>query len=245
MLLCAFLVLLTYFNRLMAITDEAIIGVLPKVELHSHLHGSIRMSTLLELASGRNVDLHLKDYLDLDQCFKLFKTVHEIISDEVTLKRVVHEVLEDYMQENTLYLELRTTPRNLSDGTTKKRYVEVLVRWIEEHNLKYGHIMLTKLILSIDRSLRFNDASEVSQLAVDKRFLSNGTEYPVRTIVGLDFSGNPLGGKFSDFSPLFINAREQGLKLTVHTAELKELSEVNDSTDDGLIDETTSILTYG
>eukprot|EP01034_Spumella_vulgaris_P028869 gene28869-35811_t len=60
---------------------------------------------------------------------------------------------------------------------------------------------------------------------------------------GVDFSGNPLGGRFDDFMPLFDQARDSGLKVTVHSAETKELSETVDA--EFGEDETTVVLNFG
>ena len=222
--------------------EERIVNLLPKIELHAHLHGSIRMATILELAEARNIDVDSDAKLTLDHCFKLFGSVHKVISTVDIVKRITLDVIEDYMAENTIYLELRTTPRSLADGTTPEKYVETLVQLIEDHNKAKGDIMLIKLILSIDRGSRFRDAVEISELASDYRFISNSTDYPIKTIVGLDFSGNPNGGKFEDFSPLFDTAKERGLGITIHTAEVPALSDSIDPKYE--VDDTQSILTF-
>jgi adenosine deaminase len=241
--LCVLLAVIWSISHAYLQDEYSVLHSVPKIELHAHLHGSIRLSTLQELSKEKGVLLETSSELNLDRCFKLFGTLHKVVSSVDTLKRITREVLEDYMSENTIYLELRSTPRNLSDGTTVERYVEVLVDLIEQHNIANGDKMLVKLILSIDRSSRFSDALDISELAGDYRFISNGTDYPVRTIVGLDFSGNPHGGRFEDFSPLFDTARDRGLGLTVHTAETRELSDsVDPRTDE---DDTESILNFG
>lgn len=221
--------------------DERIVTLLPKLELHAHLHGSIRMATILELAQARNLHIDTSAELSLEQCFKLFGSVHKVINTLEIVKRITSEVLADYMAENTIYLELRTTPRTLADGSTPEMYVETLVSIIEDHNVRFGDIMLVKLILSVDRASSFKDAVIITELAGDFRFISNTTEYPVKTIVGLDFSGNPNGGKFEDFSPLFDTARDRGLSITLHTAEVTALS---DSADNSTEDDTQSILNF-
>mmetsp|Transcript_6915 Transcript_6915/g.11528 ORF Transcript_6915/g.11528 Transcript_6915/m.11528 type:complete len:411 (+) Transcript_6915:97-1329(+) len=222
--------------------EHRIIGLLPKIELHAHLHGSIRISTLRELAAAQGIDANIGEQLNLEECFKLFAIVHKIVSSIDVVKRVLQEVIYDYMDENTLYLELRTTPRALPDGTTQEKYVETLVDLVQNHNNNAGHKMMVKLILSIDRGQRFRDAVTISQLAGDFRFWSNSVDDPIKTIVGLDFSGNPLGGSFENFSPLFDNARDAGLGITIHTGELSELSDSIDPLT--AEDETTSILNF-
>lgn len=39
-------------------------------------------------------------------------------------------------------------------------------------------------------------------------------------IAGLDYSGNPTRSTFKDYENLFAKARSEGLKTTVHIAEL-------------------------
>ena len=241
-LILIYLVLLIPTSSVYSHDEQRILHKIPKVELHAHLHGSIRLTTLQELSNVASIPLDVYGELNLEKCFKLFGIMHKIVSTIAIVKRIINEVIEDYMAENAIYLELRTTPRNLSDGTSAEVYVETLVDIIQKHNLQHGDTMLVKLILSIDRSIRFRDAIEVSELAADFRFLSNSTEHPVRTIVGLDFSGNPHGGRFEDFSPLFDTAKDRGLGLTVHTAEVRELSDsVDPRTEE---DDTEAILNF-
>lgn len=143
------------------------------------------------------------------------------------------------MSENTIYLELRSTPRSLPDGTSTWDYVRTVTDMIEAHNRLHGDLMLVKLVLSVDRGKNVHDAQEVVALATDQIF----RDKPVRTIVGIDFSGNPHVGQFADFSPLFDQAREAGLRVTVHTAETRQQSETIDAQLGG--DETGHILSYG
>ena len=54
---------------------------LPKVELHAHLHGSIRRSTLQELIdhSPEYAHVRLTDKVDLTTGFLLFDMIHRFI----------------------------------------------------------------------------------------------------------------------------------------------------------------------
>ena len=91
---------------------------LPKIELHAHLNGSVRDSTLRELCQANNVEvpgvLLKSSHRSLDACFAIFPLIHKLVNTPSTLRRVVRETLEDFEASNVLYLELRTTPRQLN-----------------------------------------------------------------------------------------------------------------------------------
>ncbi|KAL9243521.1 hypothetical protein vseg_017396 [Gypsophila vaccaria] len=111
---------------------------IPKVELHAHLNGSVRNSTLLELAKDLGEKgiivfsdfehVILKNDRSLTEVFKLFDLIHIVTTDHSTVNRITKEVVEDFAAENVVYLELRTTPkRNESKGMTKRSYMEAVI----------------------------------------------------------------------------------------------------------------------
>ncbi|XP_057764848.1 N6-mAMP deaminase isoform X2 [Salvia miltiorrhiza] len=118
---------------------------MPKIELHAHLNGSIRDSTLLELArelgeKGAIVfsdveHVILKSDRSLNEVFKLFDLIHIITTDHKTVARITKEVIEDFAADNVIYLELRTTPkRNDSKGMSKRSYMEAVLEGIRSVN---------------------------------------------------------------------------------------------------------------
>ncbi|KAK4487345.1 hypothetical protein RD792_006039 [Penstemon davidsonii] len=132
---------------------------MPKIELHAHLNGSIRDSTLLyillpsftynstsflfyELArelgeKGTIVFSEVEHVLSknersLVEVFKLFDLIHNVTTDHKTVTRITKEVIEDFAADNAVYLELRTTPkRNDSKGMSKRSYLEAVLEGIK------------------------------------------------------------------------------------------------------------------
>lgn len=111
---------------------------MPKIELHAHLNGSIRDSTLLELARALGdkgvIDFSqvehviLKNDRSLSEVFKLFDLIHVVTTDHSSITRITKEVVEDFAFENVVYLELRTTPKkNDSLGMSKRSYMEAVL----------------------------------------------------------------------------------------------------------------------
>ena len=94
---------------------------------------------------------------------------------------------------------------------------------LRECEKDFPHLTV-RLLLSIDRSAGEETARECVQLA--KKFV---IDEPAETgtapyVVGVDFSGNPAGdGRFADFEGVLGEARELGLKLSVHCGEVKAM----------------------
>lgn len=232
--------------------DEAL-KYLPKVELHAHLHGSIRKETLVDIASTMSTNsssstkLTLEDYdhITADTPFALFPIIHQLITTLDQVKRILIEMMDDYRQQGTIYLEIRSTPRGLSAQVSISDYLQTLVNTIGQYNIQHRDEIIVKLVVSIDRSKNYKNSMEIIQLAEQYAYYEQKSAEQVasreKVIVGIDFSGNPLGGRFPDFAEIFTTATKKGFNTTVHTAELKELSESNSG--DG-VDETTFILSF-
>ena len=56
---------------------------------------------------------------NLSKCFGIFHAIHDMIRTREILSRIIDDVLFDFMKDNVIYLEIRTTPRNLP-GKVKK-----------------------------------------------------------------------------------------------------------------------------
>ena len=82
----------------MTISKE-ILKRLPKAELHCHLDGSLRVSTILELAAQQKVQLPANNQQDL----------HEILAIKGKMKN-----LEEYLEKFDITLSVLQTPESLS-----------------------------------------------------------------------------------------------------------------------------------
>ncbi|XP_026663292.2 N6-mAMP deaminase isoform X2 [Phoenix dactylifera] len=228
---------------------------IPKIELHAHLNGSIRDSTLLELAKvlGEKgvivfedvAHVIMKNGRSLPECFKLFDLYHILTTDHETVARITKEVVEDFAAENVVYLELRTTPKkNEAKGMTKQSYMKAVIDGLRavdtvdvalansDSSTDYclepspindtqGRIkrkkIYVRLLLSIDRRETTASAMETVDLAMKLK------DYGV---VGIDLSGNPVVGECQTFIPALKHAKELGLPLTLHCAEIPNRKEV-------------------
>jgi adenosine deaminase len=103
-------------------TDK-LLQALPKTDLHCHLDGSLRLPTLIELASERKItlpsqtpeglrELVFKDsYRDLPDYLQGFAYTSSVLRDEESLERAAFELGEDCLAEGVRYLEVRFAPQ--------------------------------------------------------------------------------------------------------------------------------------
>jgi len=200
---------------------------LPKVELHAHLSGSISRQTLHEIWKSKSTTLQNPltaipvgkvDY-DLKTFFPLFSSyIYALVNDRHSIEYSTNCVLRDFADDGVIYLELRTTPRDVktAEGAlvmTASQYVMTVLDCLRGQNSASGSTMQVRLILSIDRRMAADEAHRVVDLALYNR----GTG-----VVGVDICGDPSMGDISVFSPAIAKAKRAGMGVTVHFAEAAE-----------------------
>eukprot|EP00924_Labyrinthula_sp_SR-Ha-C_P011034 maker-scaffold_33-snap-gene-3.72-mRNA-1 protein AED:0.26 eAED:0.26 QI:179/1/1/1/1/1/2/711/351 len=217
--------------------NKILFNKFPKIELHAHLNGSVSVATLQELLE---IDPHLVSEDDLtkfhtlrenmnnfgnktteeilDECFFLFKIIHQIVVTKEALEFITKSVIEDFAADNVIYLEIRTTPKK-TPYMSKKEYLKTFLAQVDKSNQDLD--IQSRAIISIDRSKSLKEARENLRLAQHFR-----EKFP-NLVVGIDFSGNPNEGNFSDFLPILKHARNLGFKITVHCGEVLNEKEVD------------------
>jgi adenosine deaminase len=100
-----------------------LICALPKTDLHVHLDGSLRLSTLIELARERKVplpswseaglcDLVFRErYANLPEYLRGFDYTVAVLQDHEALERSTFELCEDCQAEGVRYAEIRFAPQ--------------------------------------------------------------------------------------------------------------------------------------
>lgn len=96
---------------------------IPKTDLHLHLDGSLRLSTLIELAKQEKIELPsyteegLKElvfkekYKDLPDYLQGFGLTCSVLKNAENLERVAYELAMDNIAENVIYIEARFAPQ--------------------------------------------------------------------------------------------------------------------------------------
>ena len=115
----------------MAKYTKEFIKRIPKTDLHVHLDGSLRLSSLIDLAKKRKVDLpsYTEDglnelvfkekYADLNEYLKGFALTCAVMQDDEALERISYELAVDAYAEGVMYLEVRFAPQlHMSNNMT-------------------------------------------------------------------------------------------------------------------------------
>ncbi|KAF5728595.1 adenosine/AMP deaminase family protein [Tripterygium wilfordii] len=228
---------------------------MPKIELHAHLNGSIRDSTLLELARDLGekgvivfADVEhviLKNDRSLCEVFKLFDLIHILTTDHATVTRITKEVVEDFASDNVVYLELRTTPKkNDLIGMSKRSYMEAVLeglRAVSAVDIDFApkNMDTTSPMTAITKSNACNGTIKKKiyvrlLLSIDRRETTAAAMDTVKLalemrrlgVVGIDLSGNPNVGEWTTFLPALEFAQQQGLQVTLHCGEVPNRKEI-------------------
>jgi adenosine deaminase len=130
---------------------ESFLLSLPKTDLHVHLDGSLRLSTLLELARERRVELPsateggMRDLVFKDRYGSLAEYLHgfqytvAVMQDEEALERIAYELAEDNQREGVRYLEVRYAPQlHVHEGLDAVRVVAAVDRGLKRARDAYN-----------------------------------------------------------------------------------------------------------
>jgi adenosine deaminase len=194
---------------------------IPKVELHRHLEGSLRIETLLDIAMQHGialpepglhalVQMQAADTLDFATFLSKFQTLRQFYRTPEIIARVTREAVADAAQDGVVYLELRFTPVAL--GRLQGYPLPEVMDWVA-HSAQAAadeHGIQVRLIASVNRHEPLALAEEVAGLAAERSRLG---------IVGLDLAGNEAQFSAAPFAGLFREARQSGLRLTIHAGE--------------------------
>ncbi|MEM9514875.1 MAG: adenosine deaminase [Actinomycetota bacterium] len=207
---------------------------IPKVELHCHIEGTMRTSTVAELAAKNGIALAHEDpaqmyaYEDLTGFLEIFWLVQSVLQTPDDWEHLAYESLVDGAAHGLRYREAFFTPaRHLLAGQSLADIVAALDRGLARAERDSG--ARGRLIFDIDREFGPDVATEqVTELVDLRRAGSAGTE----RVIGLGMDSTELGVDPRSFSVPYGLAREAGLRLTAHQGENSPASAVASAIDD-------------
>ncbi len=183
---------------------------LPKVELHVHLDGSIRLSTVAEILHQKEDFVKEKLIVpdtccDLNEYLTKFDLPLQLLQTEENLIRVARELAEDLVQDGVIYAEVRFAPiLHTKKGLTLDEVVCSVLKGFSASSIPIQVI----LCMMRDRTLKENE--QVIDLA--QKYIKKG-------VCGIDLAGAEAIYATKDFLPLFEIARKKQIPYTIHAGE--------------------------
>jgi adenosine deaminase len=200
---------------------DEIIARMPKAELHVHLDGCLRLSTILDLARQQSIDLPVPAEALREACvvpeecpslaayIDRFVIPLTVLQEPEALERVVYELCEDAGNENVRYIEPRFAPSLLNrremsiDGA-----IAAACRGWEAGSKDFG--LEGGLILCAMRHRPPDQNLEVAR---------QGEKYLGRGVVGFDIAGDEAPHPILDHLDALLYAKAAGYGMTAHAGE--------------------------
>lgn len=195
---------------------------LPKTDLHVHLDGSLRLSTILDLADRHKIDLPAHDPEGLRQAMhlgqncgtlveylKAFDVTLRVMQTAESLRRIAYELAEDAARENVRYMEVRYAPMlHTRLGLKLTAVVENVLQGLRQ--AQEGHGIESNVILCGIRNVSPESSLEMAELAV---------AYKGRGVVGFDLAGAEYDHPAKHHKAAFQLVRDNNINVTIHAGE--------------------------
>ena len=215
--------------------SEDVLRLLPKVALHDHLDGSLRVSTVVDLArevgySGLpSTDLdELADWFhqdkptnSLETYLQAFGHTSAVLQEPEALRRAIFESVEDLRDDGVIYGEVRFAPGLFTERSMNLAQVfDVAQGAFADASAQHGIDvnMIACAMRNSDGSIRI--AEEVA-----KRKGGN--------VVGFDLAGPERGWPASLHRDALDHLRAAGIPFTLHAGEGDGVSSIRDAIDCG------------
>jgi len=196
--------------------------LLPKAHLHLHFTGSMRHTTLLDLAAQRHVQLpealtgdwppvlSAADERGWFRFQRLYDAARAVMSDEAAVRRLVREVAEDEAADGSRWLEIQIDPSGYAQwfgGLTPT--IELALDAVAAASAATG--VGIAVVVAANRTRHPLDARTLARLAA---------QYAGRGVVAFGLSNDERRGAAADFAAAFAIADRAGLPAVPHAGEL-------------------------
>jgi len=201
---------------------EEFLHALPKTDLHCHLDGSLRLSTMLELADEQEVRLPAdtvdglakamkigQRHRNLEEYLKGFEFTLSVLQTEDSLYRAAYELGIDAAAENCRLIEVRYAPvLHLQKGLKPTVVVEAVLEGLRAATRETG-ILAGVLVCGI-RNMSPDTSLRLAELSV---------AYKNRGVLGFDLAGAEHGNPAKDHQEAFQLILNNNINCTVHAGE--------------------------
>jgi adenosine deaminase len=206
---------------------------LPKAHLHLHFTGSMRHSTLVELADEHGVrlpevlrdewppQLSATDEKGWFRFQRLYDIARSVLRTEADVRRLLLEAAEDEAAEGSRWLEIQVDPSGYGSrfhGITA--FTDLVLDAAAAATRATG--VGVAVVIAANRTRHPLDARTLARLAA---------QYAGRGVVGFGLSNDERRGVIEEFAPAFRIATRAGLLSNPHGGELRGSDSVRDCLD--------------
>lgn len=209
----------------------------PLADLHAHLGTSINPAVYWQIAHAQGFKLPKKnyhefiDYVTLSPQRKMplneyFDKIYHPILDKLSsgtfaVEQAVYEIMSGAYRNNITLLELRNNPmkHNHEGELDLDHIIMAMLRGMERALLEFPELQ-AGIIFCLGREFSIDQNAIIVEKAI---------KYHRRGIVGIDIAG-PANPDFhmKDYANLFEKAKKEGLKVTIHSGEVKDANDVGE-----------------
>lgn len=202
--------------------SPSLLKQLPKVELHCHLDGSLRIPTIIELGEknkvelpSRNPDLLKKALVigkkrgSLEDYLARFDITLKVMQTPDSLTRIAYELIEDVAAENVRYIEIRYAPiLHTRHGMTPGESIEAVRMGLKKGNRDFG--VKSGIIICGIRDISPEISLKLADLTV---------QYKNKGVVGFDLAGAEENFPAKDHREAFYMITNNNINSTIHAGE--------------------------
>lgn len=197
------------------------VSLIPKVELHRHLEGTVRFETAWQWAQHSPTLNHisrdrLRDLIQFDgvvgydRFLKKFETLRQLYYDPAAIAQVMREAVEDAARDKVRYLELRLSPDHFAKqaGFDLQETAELLFQTGQTVAAEQG--IQVRYLCTITRVYTAETCERILDIALRYRNLG---------VVGFDLAGNEFLETGAHVRALLKRASGEGLGVSIHAGE--------------------------
>jgi adenosine deaminase len=203
------------------LTLATALDLLPKVELHCHVEGTMRPGTVLELARRHGLTLptenleELYTYGSLNEFLAIFWLVQSTLGGRDDWARLGYESVIDAAAHGRVYAEMFFTPaRHLEAGQRLADIVAGLSAGIAAAEAETG----SKAMLIADMDRAFGPGPGL-QLVTELGELRRSGAPGIERVLGVGMDSTELGVDPKSFAEAYRTAAGSGFRLTGHQGE--------------------------
>lgn len=212
---------MTPLEEMSSVKADPLLQRLPKCNLHTHLEGSVRVSTFIDLAKSQGFGLELSEkevkkalqvsgeVESLIDYLKKISYTYQVLNNPHALQRTAYEAVEDAARDGVRYLELRAGPvTHIAPKFSVNKVIGSILKGIREAEKSFD--ISCGLIVS---ALRGHDPK------VNVRLAYTTLDFKNQGVVGFDLAGDEAGYPAEMHAKAIHIAREGGLGITIHAGE--------------------------